>query len=847
MIVVYATALLILVASLLLGRALLTLLGERRPTWLAAGVGFAALVVACPILVRLPGRATTATIILALLLIAAALIVRRTGWVGEGEIEGAAPGRAPTRPPQHGREVGAMHGRRAAAVGALAGAAPHATAIAVVALTIAAASLPFLFNDQVGVLGEGIYTNDHAAQLYWADWLQDGFGPQPSAVKVGYPTGPQAVAVIAAEATGANLVDAFNGLLLAIPALTALVALAALGGLPPGRRTLVACLTALPYLAASFLAQSAFKETAMAMLLLAFAVCLGMLASHVDPDSRGQRTTGRAAGVSRRAVAVAVALLAAASVFTFSLPGLAWFVIALPVWLALEVAAGRRPLELGGVRDAIARHRAIAIAVAVVLVAVAVAVAGPAANFVDRINEVQESAGRLSSPVFPGEALGVWPEGDFRLVRGDVSGAIPATLLGLVAAGLGALVLIRRRDNALLAALVAAVAVYLGARLVASIHVEAKALAVMAPLVMLVALRALLAPGGGGETRRVTLARYALGAGFVVAALASTFLALRAAPVGFDDRASGLERLGERIQGESVAFLGVDRFGAYRLRGTLIRSPGGYVPPEVAARSDKRWQQGKAMDFDTLASYKLDQFDYAITTAAAYQSSPPPNMTLVAQEGDYVLWGRGDETPRNRILDGEDGGPGNPGAVLDCAIEGGPSERDGEATVRQQPVLAAPEGWTGPERVSDAAGGQENAFVAPAAATQLIELEPGTWELSLQYHSQVPLKVGVLEEHSVLSPVELPASLDGMYLTSAGRGAFWPAGEVEVEPGDGPLTIQVFATEPTGLQDALGVERRVWLGNLAATPVADPQQAPIADACGSYVDRFTLSRPGKSG
>ena len=62
-----------------------------------------------------------------------------------------------------------------------------------------------------------------------------------------------------------NLVDVFNGLLIAIPALTALAALSLLArsrrvaaGWPPA-------LTGLPYLGASFLAQSGFKETAMAM------------------------------------------------------------------------------------------------------------------------------------------------------------------------------------------------------------------------------------------------------------------------------------------------------------------------------------------------------------------------------------------------------------------------------------------------------------------------------------------------------------------------------------------------------------------------------------------------------
>ena len=125
------------------------------------------------------------------------------------------------------------------------------------------------------MLGEGVYTNDHAAQLYWADWLQHGFGPEPSAVRFGYPVGPQAVAVIAAQVTGASLVSAFNGLLLAIPALTgAHRARRADRDARSARRIAIAVLVGLPYLAASFLAQSAFKETAMALFVLAFALAL---------------------------------------------------------------------------------------------------------------------------------------------------------------------------------------------------------------------------------------------------------------------------------------------------------------------------------------------------------------------------------------------------------------------------------------------------------------------------------------------------------------------------------------------------------------------------------------------
>jgi hypothetical protein len=669
------------------------------------------------------------------------------------------------------------------------------------------------------VLGEGIYTNDHAAQLYWADWLRTGFGDEPSAVRFGYPVGPQAVAAIAAQAIGADLVEAFNGLLLAIPALTGLAALAALGDLPSGHRVLAASLVALPYLAASFLAQSAFKETVMALLVVALAISLRELGRREAPLRLTLMTLG---------------LLAMASVLTYSVPGLAWFAIAVAIWLALELLAGRRPVVLGPIREAIGRHRALSAVVGLVAVAAVGLAAGPAMAFFERIEAVQGSVGRLGSPVFVGEALGVWPAGDFRLVRGDVPGAIPAALIGLAALAVGVWALVRRRETEVLATLAAAVAVYAGARWLAEIHVQAKALAVMAPLVMLISLRALLAPRGEGEARGPAAGRLAFGALFATAAALSTLLALRAAPVGFDQRASALERLGERIEGSSAAFLGVDRFGAYRLRGTDVRSPGGFVPPAVNARSRKPWQQGQGVDFDTLSPSNLDRFDYAITTAAAYQSSPPPNMRPVAAEGDYVLWRRTGPTPDSRVLPGEGG---DPGATLDC--ERRPPDRrfpaGTRATVIGEPVVGEPEDWRGVDPVDerDAAAGQEDAFLAPGTATQTLDLAPGRWLLSVQYHSQVPLVVEAADER-----LELPPSLDGMYLDGAGQGAFWPAGEVDVRrPADRRLTVTIRAGEPTALQRAVDVPRRVWLGSLAASPASASRTVPVEEACSRYVDR----------
>ena len=804
MIAIYANAAAILLASLVIGRALATLLGWRRSAWLSGAVGLAALVTVAPLLVRLPGRGVTAAVIVAVLVIAGAAVVRRERDRGRPD---------------------------------------WVVAAAAVAIVLAAASLPFLFNDRVGVLGEGIYTNDHAAQLYWADWLQRGFGPEPSAVRFGYPIGPQAVAVVAAEATGTSLVSSFNGLLLAIPALTALAALAALERFGAARRIAIAAITGLTYLGASFLAQSAFKETAMALFVLAFALLLEARSRPVTEPEEARDDLDEPAPPWPAAI-VAAALFAAAAVFTFSLPGLAWFAIALPLWLLLEAIAGRSPIDWRSVAAALRAHRVVVGVVVVLIIASAVAVVGPAINFVGKINDVQTSQGRLSSPVFPGEALGVWPEGDYRIVRGEVSGSLLAAAIGAIAVGFGIYAVVRRRALALLSMLITGGIVYLGARAFAQIHVEAKALIVIAPLTLLIALRGLLAPRDPErgatrlEQRAPLLARYAFGTLVLLAAAASTLLALRSAPVGFDGRQLAIERLASEAEGKPLIFLGVDRFAGYYARDALTRAPAGYVPEEIEARPEKTWAQGLAADFDTVDSGKLDKFAYAITTAAAYASTPPPNFERVDSLGDYALWRRTGPTPRGRVLD--EGG--DPGAILDCAGAAGRrlSRRGGTATVLPMPAVSTYDRWRTPAPADPAAGGQERGFEAPGTASAKLLLDPGRYDLSLQYHSEVPLEVLFNGE-----PVaELPPSLEGMYLSGAGRGAFWPAGTVEA-PGVGPSAVEVRAAEPTGLQDALGVPRRVWLGDLAAGPVVRPATEAIADACAGYVDHFRLHRRGR--
>ena len=128
-------------------------------------------------------------------------------------------------------------------------------------------SIPFAVSGRWGLLGVG-FNNDLGLHLAWAEWLRSGFGPAPEA---GYPLGPHALADAVAAVPGIGLGQAFVGEILAIGILTALTALAALPGLGPARRVLGAVLVAASYLAASYYAQGAFKETAEALFVLAVA------------------------------------------------------------------------------------------------------------------------------------------------------------------------------------------------------------------------------------------------------------------------------------------------------------------------------------------------------------------------------------------------------------------------------------------------------------------------------------------------------------------------------------------------------------------------------------------------
>jgi hypothetical protein len=819
---IYVAAILVCLASLLVGRALFALIGRDEWTWLEGAVGLAALIVVAHVAISLPGGAIVAVIILVLLLLAAARVV----WRGR-------PSRR-RRLPTARSEGEPVRGWTAPP--------PAAVAVAVVTIVLLAAAIPFALNARTGVLGEGIYSNDHAVHLYWADWLQNEIGPKPKGIGWGYPVGPHALVAAIAEATGITVEAAFNGLMLAISALTALTSLAALRRLRALPRVVAAILVGLPFLAVSFLAQSSFKEMAIALFVLALALSLAAL-SREGPDA-----ADAAGSHPDRALVVGIALLAVASVLTFSVPGLAWFALGIPVWLAVELIAGRLPFSPRAALDGLRRAWPVLAAAAVVLAVLAIVEAGTISRFADRIGGVQESQGRLAGRLPPWEVLGVWPRGDFRVATNAVDGAEIAILFGLLAAVVATVWWLRRRELAVPAVLAAAVAIFLVARFTSGIHVEAKALIVASPLVMLFILRGLLDDdrrSGDGRARAGTTLRIALGALFAGAAVLSSFLALRATPVGTSAHPDELAELRSRVAGKEVAFLSLDRFAPYRLRGAeRVQSPGGYVPNALRAREGKKWEQGEAIDFDTLETDVLDRFGYAVTTAAIYGSSAPENWSVVERTPSFVLWKRNGKDGVREVL-AEDTAPGktaDPGSpACPPVTPGGTAGEPGSAGFwSDQPVLADSDPWR-----------PDPEFAAGKGARLELLLPEGTWQLALQYNSEVPLTLratGGLER-------TLPAVLDGMYANAPGKGPFWPAGEVDSEGGT--VEVEVSADEAPRLSRLVGAERHAWLGDLAAVRVPsetrDPSgppsaesgplaTAPLSAGCGRYVDWYILER-----
>jgi hypothetical protein len=797
MIGTYASAALICLASLLVGRATFSLAGRQEWCWLEPAVGFGAILTVSGILSRAPGHGTTATLGIVALIVAAAAVAWRREYVAPGAL----------------------------GVGIAA-----AVTIAIVL------SFPFAVTGRWGLLGVG-FNNDLGLHLAWAEWLRSGVGPEPDP---GYPLGPHGLAVATAAFPGISLGQAFIGEIFAIGMLTGLTALGALREIAAWRRVVGATLVAVTYMAASYFAQAAFKETAEALFVLAVAIYL----LRPDPPPRG--------GWPRVGWALPWVALAGGVVFCYSFAGIAWPVAIVGVW-ALAQPATWRALRPARVLRIVLRPWVLLGILILVGLGIALAITGPF-GFGSSFNEVAGS--NTYGPVSPVETLGIWPTANYRL---DALGGAPLPgLMGAVAvlALLAAVAWwMQRREAAVPLALGAGAVVYLASLPVTGDYSQAKALMIIAPLTMLTIIRPLVtqfgrraenpsdSPVSGPSTRGVRGAGGARGVGtagalawsalavvFVAGAVWSTFLVLRDAPVGPPGHGAQLKAFLPLVHGREVLYAGQDRYAAYDLQGADTHVPLVEFPDEkVSPNSEKPFDTGDAyspIDFDSFNRGTLDRFTYVVTSRGAWNSEAPPNFKRIAKTADYILWERTGPTPRGRhvLLEGTEAGARahcNSPEVRILLESGGRATLYGETQVGTKPR------WSNGSILGN---GESTA--------QTLELPRGTWNLSLQYFSPFALSISAPGfKH------DLVAALDGQRpntISLANNGQFWPAGKFQSKGGKVEFTVDAASAD--WIQSLTGYDGKAYVGELVATKAEPRKTVPLSQACAGWIDWYESSQ-----
>jgi hypothetical protein len=377
----------------------------------------------------------------------------------------------------------------------------------------------------------------------------------------------------------------------------------------------------------------------------------------------------------------------------------------------------------------------------------------------------------------------------------------------------------RAHEWTFLAGVLGAVSIYAVARPVTLAYFSGKALAVVALMLTLVAVKALVAVASAvqaAERRWLPIAAGAVLAGYVLVAGASSALALRGARVRPHERGGDLAAFRPIVKNEPTLYLGIDSYAPWELRGARLRRVialrDGVRPAKVGGDSG-----AAAVDIDSVEPSLLARTRYLITSRTAYASSPAPSFRPIARTRWHVLWVRRGPDPARRILaEGE-----APGKRLNCETTAGKrlSQTAGVASVRPPPVVGLKDAWRAADgrRPAGVPGDVQNGD----SRTQVLDLPAGTWDISLRYFSDVPLRLraGSLD-------TSLPAYLaDATTFASAGR----------LVTGGGPIEVTVEVPA----RRRLATLRTVRLGTLAATRLDEPERLiPLARACGRYVDWY---------
>lgn len=755
MIATVACALLVCLGSLAIGQAVFGLCGATRWTWLSPAVGVSVMILIAVPAVFVPGRAVTTAVIL--LLVACASLAYLA-----------------LHPAQLPPVLGAAAG------------------VPVLGLAL----VPFAAAGRMGTLGVS-FNNDMASHLIWADGYRSAaiaaVNPLPSA----YPLGPHALVGTLAEGLGTGVGPAFAGFTVALPVLLGWTALAALRSPARWAPFVVAPLVGMTFLVAGYYGQGSFKEILEALLILAVAIQLAFpVALH------------------RLLRWVPVALLLAGTLSVYGHTGLPWPVLFLGIW-AVGVSI-RRLRATRSVRAVISRAGSevmpLLVGLGVLVVVIAPQLARLGRFVTDNIGTngtgiPTDSLGNLARRLPLWEAFGIWDSADYRVAGPHplADGLWTALVVALVLLGIGWS--LWRGEWMLPAAGIATFLVWWATDVTQSPYVAAKALVLLAPMLMLLAVRPLVERDGRTRTLPTwwRVAAPLVAAVLVVQVLGSSWDALRYSKVGPTDHAREIASLSSLIDGQPTLYLGNDDFTRWLFPRTPVRSPV-ISFPSMPFRPQKPWVYADNYDIDSLESATLNDFDWVVAPRDAAASAMPSQFHLVRSTRSFDLYRRVGTVPRREVLN-----EGPVAAVaLDCATP------QGRAIVRRGGVAAVRAPFVSVQ-----------APVIPPGDTVTVELPltPGTWDLVTPYGGPRPVEVSAPGLRTTL-----PANLDR-------PGPRWPIGRIRVTRA-GPVPVTLHPTREWLTPDS----EVTYMTSVAAVPVGTERVVPIAQACGRLVDWYRPAR-----
>ena len=563
----------------------------------------------------------------------------------------------------------------------------------------------------------------------------------------GYPLGTHAALAAVRPLAFVDVAWAFQPFLSFIAASLALTlyGMASAVVRPGWRPGVLAFVAAQPALVYAFAMQGSVKELATLWLV--------PLVAALVPDVRG----------SPRGV-LPLAVVAAAAIAAIGLAAGVWLapMLLVAAWLVFREAGAGRALVVA------------ALAFCVLLAVLSIPTLLQSPEYVDVAGKVVTSEtelGNLFHPLKAAQVFGIWLAGDYRAVPpGSLAHALTVVLIVLAAlsAVAGVVWLVGRRAVGPL--------LFLAVSLVALVYVtragspwaDAKALAIAAPAVLLVA-------GFGPfalESRGLLLVAAPVALLIALGVLASNAAIYQDVSLAPADRLTELGELGERAGGrEPLLYTEFEEFGKYFLRDAdPVGASEGFAVPGLSPQltDGGRPEFGQEADVSKLSLADVQRFDAIVLRRSPANRWPPAGYTRVATTRFYELWTRdrrGPESVAQEPLDG-DGGPADCRRLRQLAslippaggsLSGAPAPATVVfATVDQE----LPKRWTKwkgrPGIVRSVGSGSVNGVVQLARA--------GTYELWLR---------------GSFGP-EISVSVDGRHAGSVDRQLSQPAGWVKL-------------------------------------------------------------------